>query len=185
MSTQYHIPTVIKEKVVAMASAELLTQLQAIDPLIEGINFMYGHYNDIRERLTTMNKTDVNATKRYPLVALFEDYRIRKRQVGTSGITNLKIIILYPTKKDITREQREAATFQPILYPIYYSILKWLKLSGVFMIYDETKIIHDLIPRPHWGDPGLYQNNAYLLNDVLDGLELSNLELTTFLNNCS
>lgn len=184
MSTQVNISNVIRDEVVARVSAELLTQLQLVDPLIEAVWFDYGHYNDIRERLTTKNKT-ANATKRFPLVALFEDYRVRKGKVGVTGITNLKMIILYPSKPDITREQRQERVFDPILEPIYYSILKWLKLSGKFMVYDETKIQHDMIKRPHWGDPGLYQNNAYLLNDVLDGLELSNLELTTFLNNCS
>lgn len=185
MSEQVNISTVIRDEVVAKVSTELLTQLQTIDPLIEGVQFMYGHYNDIRERLTTLNKTETNATKRFPLVALFEDYRVKKGRVGLTGIGNLKMIILYKTKKDYTREQRETITFQPVLFPIYYSILKWLKLSGKFMIYDETKIPHDMILRPHWGDPGLYENNAYLLNEVLDGIELNNLELTTFLNNCS
>ena len=185
MTEQINISEVIRDEVVSNVSDELLATLQLIDPLIEGVHFMYGHYNDIRERLTTMNKTETYATRRFPLIALFEDYRVRVGKTGLTGIGNLKIIILYPTKKDYTREQRESITFQPVLIPIYNSFLKWLKLCGKFMIYDETKIQHDMIKRPHWGDPGLYENNGYLLNDILDGIELSNLELTTFLKNCS
>lgn len=185
MSEQYHIPTVIRDKVVARVSTELLQQLQQVDPLIEGVRFDYGHYNDIRERLTTLNATTGNATKRFPLIALFEDYRVKKGKTGTSGVTNLKMIIVFPSKKDYTRDQRQTIVFEPVLEPIYFSFLRWLKLSGLFMIYDETKIIHDMIPRPHWGDPALYDNKGYLLNEVLDGIELSNLELTTFLKNCS
>jgi hypothetical protein len=71
-----------------------------------------------------------------------------------------------------------------IVYPIYFEILRQLKKDGSFMIYDESKIQHDLIARPHWGDPALYGNKAYALDGIYDGIEMANLQLTTFLNNC-
>jgi hypothetical protein len=62
--------------------------------------------------------------------------------------------------------------------------LRQLKLCGEFNIYDETQIKHDQINRPHWGDPALYKNDGYLFPDVLDGIELANLQLETFLQTC-
>lgn len=183
MSEPVYIVDVIRD-IVAATSAVLLSQLQLVDPLITGVYFEYGHYNDIRERLTTKDKQAATAVKRYPLIALFEDFKLRKGTEGLTGITDLKMIILYPSRNDVTRIQREATVFRPILYPIYNELLKQFKVSGKFSIYDTTLIKHDQINRPHWGDPGLYGNNSYLFNDVLDGIELNNLQLTTFLNNC-
>lgn len=169
--------------VVAATSTALLTELQAVDPKITQIWYEYGHYPDIRERLIARSKA-APANYRYPLIALFEDFRIRKSQIGIFGIAEMKLIILYSSKKDITREQREQDVFRPILYPIYSEFLTQLKKSGKFMIYDETRIQHDQINRPHWGDPALYKNDSYIFNEVLDGIEINNLQLTTNLKNC-
>lgn len=182
MSAPVFIVDVVRD-IVAATSAALLTQLQAVDPLIVKIGFEYGHINDIRERITTkMNATPpVNFC---PFVALIEDYKLTHGTVGVTGIVDMKMLILYYSKADITRQQREDAVFRPILYPVYLELLKQIKLSGKFSVYDETLIRHDQINRPHWGDPGLYGNTQYPLTGVFDGIELSNLQLTTFLNNC-
>jgi len=165
--------------VVAATSAKLLTQLQAIDPLITKIWYEYGHRNDINERIITYQQGGTNFC---PMVCLFEDYALEHGQVGVTGITNLTIVIIYYSKPDITRVQREANVFRPVLYPVYLEFLKQLKLSGKFSIYDETKISHTQINRPHWGDPDLYKE--YPLKGVFDGIELNNLQLTTFLTTC-
>ena len=68
-------PQVFKEIVTAVSAAKLLS-LQAIDPLITGVHFEYGHYTDIRERLKA--KGQAAKRSRYPLVCMFEDYRVRK-----------------------------------------------------------------------------------------------------------
>lgn len=182
MSQQVYISDVIREVVEATSDAVVL-QLQEAHANINSVRFDYGHYNDIQERLTAMSKTS-SKFERYPLIAMFEDYRIRHGKEGLTGIADLKLIILFPSKKEITREQRESNVFRPILYPIYFEFLKQLKLSGKFQIYDETKIKHYQINRPHWGDPALYANTSYLFGEVLDGIELSNLELETYLDNC-
>lgn len=181
MSTPVNISSVIKE-VVAATSVKMLAELQAVDPLITGIHFEFGHHNDIRERLTAKSKTAKTAM--YPLIALFEDFRVKRGKLGTSGIADMKIIILHFSKNTYTRQQREDLVFTPILFPIYNEFLRQLKINGKFMIYDETLIQHDMIKRPHWGDPALYENTSYLFGEILDGIELNNLELTTFLSNC-
>jgi hypothetical protein len=167
-------------KAVEKTSAKLLLQLQAVDPKITGIYYQYGHYNDVRERLIAQGKTAKD--QRYPLVVLFEDFKLNNRVLGLTGIADVKIIILHTTSKDYTREQREARVFKPILVPIYEEFLYQLKVSGDFMQYGP--FVHARIDRPHWGDPQLYKNDGYLLNDVLDGIELSDLQLQTYLPNC-
>jgi hypothetical protein len=176
-----YLVDVLKNTVVPRTSSKLLAKLQAIDPLITSIHFEYGHYTDIRQRLSERAKNNEN---RYPLICLFEDYINSHDKDGISGLNKPKIIILYLSKPDVTREAREINVFRPILYPIYFELLRQLKLCGEFNIYDETQIKHDEIKRPHWGNPALYKNDGYLFTDVLDGIELANLQLETYLQTC-
>lgn len=176
--TPVYIVDVIRD-VVAATSAVLLAQLQTVDPLITKIWFEYGHRNDINERLITYQNGGTNFC---PMVCMFEDYRLKHGEKGLTGITNLVIVIIYYTKESTTRVEREANVFRPVLYPVYLEFLKQLKLNGKFSIYDETLIKHDQINRPNWGDPDLYKERP--LKGVFDGIELNNLQLTTFLNNC-
>lgn len=178
MSQPVYIVDVFKS-VVEKTSTALLTQLQTVDSLIIGIKFEYGHRNDINERIISYGNQRINFC---PMVCLFEDYKIKRGQVGTTGITNLIIVIIYYSQPNITREERDVNVFKPILEPVYFEILKQLKLDGRFSIYDETTIKHDFIRRPHWGDPELYKE--YPLKGVFDAIELNNLQLTTFLKNC-
>ena len=189
MTQPVYIVDVFRDIVAATAAAKqkvsgktLLEDLQAVDPLITGLHYDYGHYTDIRTKLVGKGKTD--KTGKYPLICLFEDFKIRHGKEGLTGIAELKLIILFSSKADIDRQTRENNVFRPILYPIYFEFLKQLKVSGHFMIYDVTKIQHDQINRPHWGNPALYKNDAYLFTDVLDGIEIANLQLETFLPNC-
>ena len=165
---------------VAKTSAKLLTYLQTIDPLIKGVHYQYGHYNDIKERLLAKGKID--PTARYPLVVLFEDFRVQNRTPGIFGIADIKIMVLCLTKKEYTRQQREEKSFKPVLVPIYDELFRQMKLSGKFMQYGPFR--HNRIDRPHWGDPAIYGPNGYLFDEVLDGIEISDLQLQTYLNNC-
>src|SRR5688572_3159637 len=103
--------------IVAKTSTVLLTQLQAVDPLITAVHYDYGHYNDIQAKL--MQKDKITPGQKYPLIVLFEDHKIRHGQIGLTGITDLKLIILHLTRKDYTRQQREDLVFRTILYPVY------------------------------------------------------------------
>lgn len=170
--------------IVAKVSAKLLTKLKAVDPLITGVHYEYGHYTDIQERLIAKSESTSQRTARFPLIAVFEDDRINHKREGIFGVAGMKMIILAQTSDKITRVQREERVFKPILYPIYEEFLNQLWLSGKFMVYSPDQIEHTQINRPHWGDPGIYKNEGYLFTDVLDGIELSNLQLPIYLNNC-
>jgi len=167
-------------QVVNATSVKVLATLQAVDPLITAVHYQYGHYNDVKERLLQKGKTD--KPNRYPLIVLFEDFRVLNRVPGIFGIADVKIIILHTSSKSYTRQQREDSVFNPVLVPIYEAFLTQLRVRGFFMQYGPFK--HTRIDRPHWGDPGQYQNNGYLFDEVLDGIELSDLTLQTYFNNC-
>lgn len=170
-------------EIVARVSAKLLAQLQAVDPAITGVHYQYGHYTDIQERLITFGK-GTSRNQRFPLICVFEDEKIEHRREGFFGMAKKKILILAQTTATRTRVQREEEVFKPILYPIYEELLTQIFKSGKFNVYSEDQIEHSQINRPHWGDPGIYRNEKYLFTDVLDGIELSNLNLQTYLKTC-
>lgn len=167
------------EVVVSRVSKKLLPKLKGIDPLITGVHYLYGHYPDIRERLLQFGKSEKD--KRYPLIVLFEDFRVVNKTVGIYGTAELKLMVLWESAKDITREQRELNYVQ-ILDPIYNEFFKQLRASGFFMQYGPFD--HKRIDRPHWGDNAIYGNKGYLFDEPLDGIEISDLMLKTYFNNC-
>jgi hypothetical protein len=167
--------------VVQRTSAKLLATLQAVDPLITGVHYLYGHYPDIRERLLQLGKAESGKDKRYPLIVLFEDFRVLNKVLGLYGVGDIKLMILWPSGKAVTREQREAS-FKDILDPIYIEFFRQLKISGFFMQYGPFD--HKRIDRPHWGDAAIYGNKGYLFDEILDGIEISDLQLKTYYNNC-
>lgn len=170
-------------KIVERTSTRVLPQLQAYNALITAVHYDFGHYTDVREKLKQQAKNPQNNTERYPLIVVFEDFKVDKRRIGIQGVAGLTAIILFTSKKDMTRQQRETQVFIPIIQPIYEAFLVEIKNSGVFKFYGPTPP-HTEIDRPHWGDPGLYRNGEYLLGDCLDGKELQFSQLETLLNIC-
>lgn len=166
---------------VTRAGVKLLSKLQAIDPKVTGINFEYGHYTDIQSRLQQYSMEHRNI---YPLFCLFEDFKTERGVEGLDGVSKLTAILLWPSKSTYTREQREAISFVPVLYPCYKEILKQIKYCGQFNVYDESMIKHAQVNRPHWGDPVLFEVDGYLFGAALDGIELADLQLETYLQNC-
>src|SRR5574339_429765 len=151
--------TEILKTCVTRAGVKLLPMLQAIDPKVTGIHFEYGHYTDIQTRLAQYSMEHKNT---YPLFCLFEDFKTERGAEGLDGTAKLTDILLWPSKPSYTRDQREQFSFIPVLYPCYKEILRQIKYSGEFNIYDESMIKHAQVNRPHWGDPALYEVQGYL-----------------------
>lgn len=178
--TDNYVVDILKTCVIR-AGVKLLPRLQAVDPLITGIHFEYGHYTDIQQKLQAFSALHVNT---WPLFCVFEDYKTERGTEGLDGTPKLTCILLYPSKAEYTREQRREKSFDPILNPCYKRILTEIKYCGEFNVYDESMIPHNQINRPHWGDPKLYEVDGYLFGAALDGIELSDLSLETYLKTC-
>lgn len=177
----------IFEDIVKKVSTKLLPQLQAIPKsTITGVHYLYGHYNEIQRRLIEKGNSNTEQYNRYPLIALFQDFSIKKgsNQLGFYGEANLQFMILYHTKQDSYSETRMENVFKPILYPIYFEFLNQIKKTGKFHLYSDKGIDHEQIDRPNWGRIGSYGNDGYILGDVLDGIEIKNLILKTRLKIC-
>jgi hypothetical protein len=165
--------------IVDKVSENLIDQLQEAQGIITGVHFLVGHYTEIKARLQGLSKMQDGKFDRYPLVALFQDFvETRGNSGGYYGEVTLQMMILYHTNKDDYTEDRYEKVFKPILYPIYYELLRQINKSEYIVTQSVDKMAHDKIDRPHWGNPAMYGNDGYILSDVLDGIEIRNLKLT-------
>ena len=141
--------------------------------------YEYGHPLEIIDTLTEKTN-DKLVFDKYPLICLFLDAtetideRIIKREI------TLDLVICAQSEKKWKALERTVETFEPILYPIYESLMKHIKNDGVFSIVGS----YDKIDRYSWGKNGLYGNTANLFNDYIDAIEIKNLKLE-ILKNCN
>lgn len=139
---------------------------------VESVQYLVGHYVEIKDRLLSQSKSKLDS---FPLIALFQDF-VETRGGEYYATANLQIMILHNTSKIDYVEDRYEKVFKPILYPIYEELLKQISKKAV--VYGPNKIQHDKIDRPHWGNPKMYGNEGYIFDFVLDGIELRNLKFT-------
>jgi hypothetical protein len=139
------------------------------------LDYQPGRSTQIQAELTKIQAAIVASTKagKYPLVALFQDI---PEQRGTSGyyatVTIPKISIAVLTVSTDPVLKRYDTNFRPTLYPIYYEFLRQLCRHKNIIANDPNAIPHTKYDRP--GSQPAGQN----MNDYLDAIEISNLQLT-------
>ena len=145
--------------IVTAVETKLLTSLQAYDNTITGVHYLYGHPIEIIQRLKQRDESDEFTFKKYPLVALFQDFpEDHTGQIGIPAEISLHLIIARGTDPKYVAEERYAKNFKPVLYPIYEELLKQITLSKTFMNYGVSTLQHTKIDRLYWGKEGLYGN---------------------------
>lgn len=139
------------------------------------LDYQPGRSTQIQTELQKIVQATVASTKggKYPLVALFQDI---PEQRGTTGyyatVTIPKISIAVLTVQADPVPVRYDKNFRPTLYPIYYEFLRQLCRHKNIVANDPNAIAHTKIDRP--GSQPAGQN----MNDYLDAIEISNLQLT-------
>lgn len=175
--------------IVAQVSADLLNDLQQLDPEITGVHYLHGHPLEIIDTLRQRDRADWDHPEkyqRYPLVALFQDFPERRySEPGIAFSPRFHIIIANPTMPEYKSDQRYDFNFRPILYPIYNQLMYRISKHKMFMGYGGTDgISHTKIDRLFWGREGLYANEANVFDDFLDCIEIIDLELSTYSKFC-
>jgi hypothetical protein len=174
----------IMKDVVGEISTKLTPTLQPLIPGMTGIHFIHGHYKEIRDRLVIKSK-GAQKFDRYPLICLFQDLPRRARSSDNLYATaTVQMVILVHSTKQLNTEDRYEKTIKPFAYPIYEELLNQIATNGAFAVASKNKIDHTAIDRPHWGNPQQTNNESYIFNDVLDGIELRDLILPMRWLNC-
>jgi hypothetical protein len=173
------VPVYIKDELIAITSA---VEGALHDQLLLSsyhIHFMYGHPLEIVKRLQELSESISYKDAKFPLIALFADFRIQRgERLDMYGTAKLNLIIANDTKPEYYAEERYSNNFVPILYPIYTEFMTQLRNHKQFEFKSQDEIKHTLIERLFWGREGLYGNTANEFNDFIDCIEIQNLEIT-------
>lgn len=181
MSVRKYRPVYVVDEmaeVVAKVSEELLPTLQAYDSNITGVHYLHGHPLEIIETLGQRDKSDTYVFKKYPLIALFQDFPESMNQ--TTGIPHeprLHMIIARATRPEYKAPERYGYNLRPVLYPIYSELLHQLHHHPAFTSESAWKIPHTKTDRLYWGREGLWGNDSNIFNDWIDCIEIRDLRI--------
>jgi hypothetical protein len=136
----------------------------------------YGHRQVIANQLTEKEKDAVLKDKKYPLIALRQDFP--ERVVDGVYHFKLNIVIVTMTEKQYNSKERYDNVLIPELYPLYERFFKQLRLHKFMWKGNQKLPNHVKIDRPHWGIPASEGNLKNVFSDPLDGIEIIDLEIS-------
>lgn len=145
--------------------------------------YIADHMFNVNKILSNMEKDPVKKLQKYPLIILVTD-----PQGNVDGdVTDYKLnlIIVDRTQINYTKEQRYTNVITPILEPLYESFFTALRRVGIFMWPgQQDKPKHVKTVRPFYGNDVLGKNEAYLIPDPVDAIQITNLEINRRYKDC-
>lgn len=152
---------------------------------IDTINFQKGHQIELIQTLAQLDASPQLKNLKYPLIWLVQDFKEKRgRKAGIYATTNLSIVIAHQTVDTYKATERDVNVFRPVLYPIYYALLEALAVSDFVNDGSSDLMMHDKEDKYFWGTQSIGGTIANQLNDYVDAIEISNLNLTILYNNC-
>ncbi|MCK5017843.1 MAG: hypothetical protein KAS32_12340 [Candidatus Peribacteraceae bacterium] len=147
----------------------------------------YGTTTEVVNRLTKMTASTTEYDKKYPLIWLLIDdgtihEKITPQNSVKRAVQNLQIVICTQSNESFTTAERYTNIVEPILRPIYDSLMSNIKKSKLVSSADK-KYEHDYYENLFWGRTGLYGREGNIFNDRIDALIIDNLKLL-IIKNC-
>lgn len=149
-----------------------------LSSLITTLNYQYGHIEELLQTLKEYDKVPNQADKRFPLVWLVTDFPEEHGQtIGVYAEVSLNIVIMHQSKAEYKSTERLQNVFKPVLYPIYYQLMKYLAKHPAINVSGETMIPHRKTDRFYWGTKKMGSSGQTVLNDYVDAIDIQNLKL--------
>lgn len=187
MNQKVSIVKLIEQVVATMRNDPALTSIMLTNEhvTLEQIPFyMPGHPVEIENRLKEKNKDRVNMWLKYPLITLITD--IPEVHRGDMVDFTMTLGIVTFTDRKYNTEQRLDNVFLPVLYPLYDLFFLKLRESGLFVWSgNQEKPEHTAIDRYYFGSEAAKNNEALIFSDPLDAIEIADLKLSCYLNQCN
>ena len=167
-----------------MAFRHVYDQMREIVQRVEtrtgmDVFYLYGHPEEIIEKLRSVTRASQEDEGKYPMVALLTDYPQDKGKEGITDVT-LQIVIATLTDPNYLAEERVENSLKPILYPIYYALLAEIAKSGYYMVQTQDQIEHRVWDRLYWGRNGLYTEDGNVFEDMIDCIEIEDMKLSAY-----
>lgn len=148
---------------------------------ITTINYQYGHFRELIQTLAQWDTDPSLRVGKYPLIYLVQDFREQRgKTAGVYADISLNIICCHQTEGDYKMADRMSKVFKPVLYPIYYSLIKQLVKNNLTFSGSPDMVVHDKWDRAFWGTSKLVGsggNDRSMLNDFVDAIDIQNLSL--------
>jgi hypothetical protein len=169
--------------VVTATNEVILPTLQQVDSSIVGINYQFGHLKELIATMQQYERAPSFKAKKYPLVALFLDFPENMgKSGGYPGACNLQMLIAMSTDPKMKTFERYENNFKPILYPIYYELIRQLDASNDFVVQSAKKVDNGVEDHPYYGKGGLADTAGNVFADCIDAILINTLNLTINFN---
>ena len=147
--------------------------LQAHNPKICGISYLYGSLKEILTILQTWAQNPTKKCLRYPIVMLIEDFPVNNTNAYYSQ-AKLNIIIATDTTLTYSSAERQINTFDPVLTPIYNELMSQIGKCPFFVVYNPQKDMpHSKIEHKLWNK----SKDKTEIGDYIDAIEIKGLTL--------
>ena len=189
MSNPTYIVDIVGEVVQSLAP-DILPIIKAnevaagIPSLIDTIDYQYGHAVELIQTLAQLDKTDQYRRLKYPLIWVVMDFPVKRGNYNWYGIATLNIVIAHQTEATDKMMDRMTKVFKPVLYPLYYALMDGFAAHDLINENTADIIQHTQWDRGYMGNITNNGNTANKLNDYVDAIEITNLNLTILNNNC-
>lgn len=173
-------------QVVQKVQAEVLTAIQQNETSALGqtginqINYQYGHFRELIQTLAQWDTDPSLRTQKYPMIYLLQDFKeSRGRGAGIYADVSLNVIVCHQTDQTYKVTDRMTKVFKPVLYPIYYSLIKQLTKNNLTFAASPDLVPHDKWDRSFWGTGQISTGGTdkMMLNDFVDAIDIQNLQL--------
>lgn len=150
---------------------------------VQELYFMQGHPKEIVDVLASYTQSPTHKNKKYPLIALLRDFKEKQSTIkdGVRISFNPKFIICTLTSPTMRADEREVKNFIPVLHPIFNEFIYQITQSEYFGMPHFDTLNIEKWDRYYWGNEAMDKNK---LNDHVDAVEISNIDLNFFKKNC-
>ncbi len=150
--------------------------------------YMYGHRQEIANKLSELDQRPKGKSKKYPLIAL-NTMSITPNVRGNVWDFNLNIVIGINVDINLSSEQREAQIFKPTLLPLYDAFKYAFSQSPLGFMWDGS-LPQDFPPHTpmikyFWGTENKEGAMKNIFNDPMCAIEIVNLKFSKVDNGCN
>lgn len=141
--------------------------------------YLHGHPLEIISTLQEYSKISSLKLKRFPMIALFEDFKGSDEEGIFLIKSKLNVFIITDTSSKYKASERYINSFDAVLTPIYNLLIKYIRESDL-VFTQPSKPICTPINHLYWGKNGLYGNEGNVFTDFIDAIEIVDLDFKVF-----
>lgn len=149
---------------------------RASDRYGSNISYIFGDWAYISNQMALWGKSDKTCRFKFPIICLYSPFVEERTGKGINA--SLDFIIMVNTMQAYTNEDREKASFENVLRPIYRIFLEETN-SFPDVVSNYSGIIpHSYSENYRYGRVGVIGDDGKPFSDFIDAIEIKNLNIT-------